>query len=274
MRVRQIENAFGLLEFYARERTPMTLSGIARTLDMPKSSVFNLIKTLVGLGLLYEVSPRGGYYPTRRLLDLSRSIMEGDLLLQRVRGELEALAARTGETVVLSVREHNDVVYIDVVESAALIRYIAKVGERRAIHTTSSGKAILTTYEPVERARILRSLDYSGPQKASKRNAQELASDLDAAILRGWCEDRAESTSEVMGLGVPVFIGDRRLGLAVAGPLYRMEDNRIELAQCLIAAAGRVKDLVAAVPSIGSRPGVGATGNASQVHCPEAPRDR
>lgn len=248
MRVRQIDNAFSLLELYARDRTPITLTGMARALAMPKSSVFNLIETLVGRGLLYEVSPRGGYYPTWRLLDLSRSIMEGDALLPRIRGELESLAARTGETVVLSAREHNDVVYIDVVESTALIRYFAKVGERRAIHTTSSGKAILTTYEPAERAKILRSLKYAAHQKASKRTAEELAADLDAAIRRGWCEDRAESTPDVMGLGAPIFTGERRLGLGLAGPLYRMEDNRHELARCLIATANRVKQIAISAP--------------------------
>jgi DNA-binding IclR family transcriptional regulator len=253
MRVRQIDNALNLLELYARAREPMTLTAMARALRMPKSSVFNLIETLVGRGLLYEVSPRGGHYPTRRLLDLSRAIMDGDLLLQRIRGELEVLAARTGETVVLSAREHNDVVYVEVVESAAPIRYFAKVGEHRAIHTTSSGKAILTTYEPLERGRILRSLRYVAHQKATKRNAQELAADLEAAIRRGWCEDRAESTADVMGLGAPIFTGERRFGLGLAGPLFRMEDNRDALVRCLIATADRVKEIATTIPSVPRR---------------------
>lgn len=249
MRVRQIDNALGLLEIYARDRTPLTLTGLARALGMPKSSTFNLIETMVGRGLLYEVSPRGGYYPTRRLFNLSQSIMDGDSLLLRIRAELETLAARTGETVVLSARDHSDVVYVDVVESTAVIRYSAKVGERRAIHTTSSGKAILTTYEPAERIRILRSLKYAAHQNATKRNAQELAADLDASIARGWCEDRAESTPDVMGLGTPIHIADRRLGLGLAGPLYRMEGSRQALAENLKTAASRIKQIAVSVPA-------------------------
>jgi len=248
MRVRQIDNALNLLELFARDRTPLTLSDVARSLDMPKSSAFNLIETLLGRGLLYETSRRAGYYPTRRFFDLSRSIMEGDALLRRMRGELEALAADTGETVVLSAREHHEVVYIDVVESPAVIRYFARVGERRAIHTTASGKAILTTYDPVERGRVLRMLDYAGRQPAARPGAAALAADLDAAVARGWCEDRAETLPDVMGLGAPILAGERRFGLAVAGPLYRMQDRRDELVSSLLAAVARIREISAAAP--------------------------
>lgn len=243
MRVRQIDNVLDLFEIYAREQSPLTLTALSQRLGIPKSSTFNVIETLVSRGFLYETKPRGGYYPTQRLLELARLIMDGDPLTARIHCQLEALAAATGETAVLSTREQDDVVYIDVVESTAPIRYFAKVGERRPIYTTSSGKAILTTYEPAERTGILRSLRFFPYQQATKKGARELKVDLDESIGRGWCEDLAESTPDVMGLGVPLVIGGRRFGLAVAGPIYRMQNNREALVTQLRAAAVRVREL-------------------------------
>lgn len=237
MRVRQIDNVLDLFEIYARERSPLTLTALSQALGIPKSSTFNIIETLVSRGFLYETKPRGGYYPTQRLLALARSTRDGDPLTARLHGQLQALAAATGETAVLSAREQNDVVYVDVVESTAPIRYFAKVGERRPIHTTSSGKAILISYEPSERAGILQELRYFPDQLATSKGALELAADLDASIGRGWCEDIAESTPDVMGLGVPVVTGGRRFGLAVAGPVYRMQNNREALVAHLRDAA-------------------------------------
>jgi DNA-binding IclR family transcriptional regulator len=244
MRVRQVENLLDLFELYAQRRAPLTLTALSKALDMPKSSTFNLIDTLLARGFLYETKPRSGFYPTRRLLDLARSVMEGDPLLQRIHGELETLAESTGETALLSARDHGEVVYVDVVESSALIRYFAKVGDRRPIYTTSSGKAILTTYPPAERDTILRSLTYIGHQPTTKASAGELATNLQEAVARGWCEDHAEFTPDVMGLGVPVIGGERRFGLAVAGPLYRMQDRREELALLLQSAAGRIQRIL------------------------------
>src|SRR3546814_4501578 len=84
---------------------------------MPKSSAFNLIQTLLDRGFIYETRKRGGYYPTRRLLELASRIAEGDPFLQNIHGYLESLAAETGETALLAVREHAAVIYVDVVRS-------------------------------------------------------------------------------------------------------------------------------------------------------------
>ncbi len=72
------------------------------------------------------------------------------------------------------------------------------------------------------------------------KNAEELSANLEIAMQRGWCEDRAEYTPDVMGIGVPVVYEERRFGLAVAGPLFRLETRRGELAAVLSTTAARI----------------------------------
>lgn len=241
MRIRQVDHLLDLIELYAQGKAPLTLTALAQALGMPKSSTFNLIETLVARGFLYEIGPRRGYYPTRRLFDLSRAVMEGDRLLESIHGELVRLARETGETALLAARDHGEVVYVDVVESTALIRYFAQIGDRRPIYTTSSGKAILTSYPRPERDRIVSSLSFVAHQPTTSTCAAELAANLEQAILRGWCEDHAEFTPDVMGLGVPVVGAERRFGLAVAGPLYRLRGRRRQLAATLQGAARTIE---------------------------------
>lgn len=248
MRIKQVDNAFDLIEVFARLKIPMTLTQISREIGMPKSSAFNLIDTLLARGILYECNARSGYYPTRRLFDLSQDLMQGDPFLQLIHGELQSLAASTGETVLVASRDphsRNEIVYIDAVESTALIRYFAKVGDRRPIYTTSSGKAILSSYPREERQQIIESLTYVRHQIGTVANDKELAVVLDDAIDRGWCEDIAEFTPDVMGIAVPIRYGDRRLGLALAGPVYRMKNQRIELATILNSTAARIHEMLA-----------------------------
>jgi IclR family transcriptional regulator, acetate operon repressor len=244
MRVRQVDNALDLFELFARDKRPLTLTIIADELGMPKSSVFNLIETLLARGLIYETRQRGGYYPTPRLHEIATSIMEGDVFLQRIHGEMEDLARSAGETVLLASRQGAEVLYIDVVEAASPIRYFARCGERRPLYTTSTGKAILTSYDPQERARILEQVDFVRHQATTFTDAGKLMEELDAAVARGWTEDRAEFTPDVMGIGVPLVHGTRRFGLAIAGPLYRMDYQREELATKLRAAAERMQRIM------------------------------
>src|SRR3546814_10368943 len=71
MKAGQVHNVLALFELFAREKAPRTLTALAQQLDMPKSSAFNLIQTLLDRGFIYETRKRGGYYPTRRMLELA-----------------------------------------------------------------------------------------------------------------------------------------------------------------------------------------------------------
>lgn len=247
MRIRQVDNAMELFELFARQHVPLTLTQLSQALGVPKSSMFNLISTLLARGLLYEAYPRA-YYPTRRLFDMSREIMDGDTILQLIHGDLEQLATSTGETVLLAARDPqnpNEIVYVDAVESSAPLRYYAKVGDKRPIYSTSSGKAILTTYSPEDRHRILSCLAFHPHQENTVADARALNALLDKAIARGWCEDNAETIPDVMGIAVPIRYGERRFGLALAGPIHRMKARREALAERLRSAAEHIHVLLA-----------------------------
>lgn len=244
MRIRQVDNALDLFELFARERAPLTLTEIASALDMPKSSAFNLIDTLLSRGLIYETRHRGGYYPTPRLYEIFSAVMEGDPFLQRIHGELERLSLDTGETVLLSARQGDEIVYIDVVESAAVIRYSAHYGQKRPLHATSTGRAILLTYSERERAEIVASIDYPAHHTNVAMDAGFLLGELAASAARGYTVDRATLMADVIGIAVPLVHGSRRFGLGVAGPLYRMDPQREELANHLKSAAQRIQSMM------------------------------
>ncbi|WP_099865460.1 IclR family transcriptional regulator [Pararhizobium haloflavum] len=244
MRIRQLDKALDLLDLFAKDKQPLTLTSIAAELDMPKSSVFNLIDTLSRRGLIYETRQRGGYYPTPRLHEIASAIMEGDVFLLNIHDELERLASDTGETVLLAARQGAEVAYIDVVESASPIRYFARYGERRPLYTTSTGKAILTSYDRAEREKVLSSIEFVRHQETTFTDPARLMAELDVSVERGFTLDRAEFTPDVMGIGVPLVHGTRRFGLAIAGPLYRMDHQRHRLARLLRAAADRMQRIM------------------------------
>lgn len=244
MRVRQVDNVFELFELFAKDKRPLTLTTIARTLGIPKSSVFNLIDTLLSRGLIYETRQRGGYYPTPRLFEIAGQIMEGDVFLQGIHGELESLASDTGETVLLAARQGAEVIYVDVVESDSPIRYFAKYGERRPLHVTSTGRAILTSYEPHERARILAAIPFENYKTNAMLEPEDLLKQLELSAKRGYTIDRANLMSDVMGIGMPLVHGTRRFGLAIAGPLYRMDNQHEVLVAKLKAASARIQRIM------------------------------
>lgn len=244
MRVKQIDKALDFFELFAKSNEPQTLTELSAALDMPKSSAFNLLDTLLSRGYIYETRQRGGYYPTRRLYDVARQIMDGDIIVQAIHGELENLARETGETVLLAARHGAEVLYVDVVEANSPIRYFARLGERKPLCSTASGKAILLTFDAEERARIVHSASGLDGLSNAPKNPEALLKDLEKSAERGWSEDQAEFIADVMGIGVPLVHGSRRFGLAIAGPLYRMRDSRAVLVDKLLTASRQMRSMI------------------------------
>jgi hypothetical protein len=64
MSVKTALRVIEIIETFAREKRALPLSELARLLDVPVSSCLALIRTLTGLGYLYETGRRQGYYPS------------------------------------------------------------------------------------------------------------------------------------------------------------------------------------------------------------------
>ena len=59
------------LEIFADQKRPLAASEIARLLDIAASSCHDVLQTLLERGYIYELTSRGGYYPTLRLYEIA-----------------------------------------------------------------------------------------------------------------------------------------------------------------------------------------------------------
>lgn len=242
MSVRQVENVLRILEFFSEEQSPATLTQLSSALSLPMSSTSNLVSTLRGQGYLFEVRRRGGFYPTRRMFDVSQRIMDGDPVLKLVRDHMADLRSETGETVLLAARDVSEIIYLDVLVSERGVRYSARAGERRPVYAISSGKAILAELPDDELRAELEAMDYSKAASSSITVPDELFRTISESRRRGWFLNATEFTPDVSGVGMLLEVSGRKMGLSVAGPNYRMEGRHEEIA----AALGRTIEAIGA----------------------------
>src|SRR5690606_36655582 len=82
-------------------------------------------------------------YPTSRLYDMAREIHEHDPYVARITPFLERLRDACRETVILGKRQGDQVIYLQVIESENPIRYSARPGEFKPLHSSLIGKALI-----------------------------------------------------------------------------------------------------------------------------------
>ncbi len=152
---------------------------------------------------------------------------------------LGRLAAETGETVHVAAQAGLSVVFLDVVESDAAVRYFARIGNRLPIQATATGRAILAQYAPPARRALLEKVQFERYQPATPMTVDAVEAEIVRGIDRGWFESATEFTPDVQGVAVSLPLADRRLALAVAGPVFRLGARIGEVGALARDAVGR-----------------------------------
>ncbi|MEO5671559.1 MAG: helix-turn-helix domain-containing protein, partial [Ramlibacter sp.] len=139
--VKSAKRVLEILRFFAEAKEPASLARISSALNFPKSSCLALMETLVAEGYAYQTD--GRYYLTGRWQREADIVARHDRLALRCRPTLQRLSDDVGETVLLAQLAHDQVVYLDVIEADHVLRFTASVGQRKPLHASASGRALL-----------------------------------------------------------------------------------------------------------------------------------
>ncbi len=241
MITRTADRTLLIFELFAQRLEPLTLSELARALEMPVSTCSNLMRTLQARGYLYEVGGRKAFYPTARWLQKAQAITEADPVGELVQPSLRQLRDEVDETILLGKRMGDQIVYLSVVPGAQSIRYNGEVGDLKMMHSTSSGKAILGSMPLAERLTVISRLKLSRGTPDTITQRKQLLEDINLGARRGWWSTRGENVSDVMALAAPITLGPEVYTIVIAGPISRMEPRTEFLVKRLLAVCKKFK---------------------------------
>lgn len=239
MLVRQVANVLDLLEFFAERGKPASLAEVSQHFGWPRSSTFNLLSTLGARGFLFEPESRGRFYPTPRWLALSQAIAAAEPLPDSVLRLARDLGERTGETVCVGAAAGTSVVFLEVIQSSARVRYAAEVGQRIPIHATASGQSILSQWPEAQRAALLRKVVFERYGSGTPMSVEAVEDQMRAGLHRGWFRSASNYSVDLGGVSLPIAEGGRIYALTVAGPLNRVEVLMPAIAREMHEAIGR-----------------------------------
>lgn len=236
------DRTLNLFEVFARTQRPLTLSEMARELEVAPSSCFELIKTLRERGYLYGVGERRTLYPTRRMLDQTTAIAAREPHVAHLLPVMAALRDETQETVILGRREKDRVVYLHVCESPQTVRYTARAGDLKPLHSSAIGKVVLAALPTAERAALIQGLERTRYTPSTICSVSALAGDIETGLRRGYQMTRGENVADVVGVAMPLFVGGDLLGVCIAGPMHRMQARHARHAGALKRALSQMEE--------------------------------
>lgn len=144
--VSSLERALRIMEALAEG--PLGVTALANRLDLNKTTVFRLTRTLQEQGYVVQLEDTSYRLGPRCMLLAAAA--SGDIDYRReLRWALEEIAEKTRETALLSILAGRDAVCIDSIPSKQSVVSVATVGEIWPAHTCSAGLAFLADDETV-----------------------------------------------------------------------------------------------------------------------------
>lgn len=237
--VRGLARGLDLLALFDEQTPELTVSQISRRLQLPLSTTYRILNTMVARGYLERHRSHGTVRLGLVLIRLGRLARSSRNLTEVARPELERLARETGETAVLMVPQPSHVVCLANVEGPYPIRPRSiGVGELCPYNAGAVPMAILAFLRESEQERIL---DAGLPTLThntlhSRRAIRKRCQEIQAA---GFAYSRDEAIEGTAAVGAPVFADS---GLTVIGAVgvTGVVDRIMNLEGQVMAAAKRI----------------------------------
>ena len=223
--VKSAARALDLLDEIAAHG-PGTQLQLSTRLNIPKSSLHALLRTMTDRGWL-QTDPTGSVYQLGiHSLVVSSAYLDGDPVLARAASVLDEVAAATGETVHLGRLDGHDVIYTAKRESMHPLRMHSAVGRRLPAFATSLGRALMAEL-PTEQRRDMVPEHITAITANTTTDKDAVLEIIERAQAQGYATESEESCMGVRCFGVALpFTHQTVDALSVAVPISRLDNGR------------------------------------------------
>lgn len=223
--IQVIERMMSLLEALARHAMPVNLKQLATETELHPSTAHRILSVMVDSRLVDRIEP-GTYRLGIRLLELGSLVKSRISVRQEAVPHMQLLHQALGETINLSVRHDDEVVYVErTTGSSSMMRVVQIIGARAPLHITAVGKIFLAQDGPEQWLEYARRTGLPRYTENTLTDHGQLAKELERIRHHGYAFDNEEAEKGVSCIGAGIYNDENRLvaGLSVSAPADRLD---------------------------------------------------
>jgi len=224
------ERTLAILELLGRHRAGLSLTEIARELDLPVNSVFRITGTLHNRGYLQRREDDKRFVLTNKLFDLSRPQVREKSLVVCALESLKWLRDASGETTQLLTSVNHKMTVLEQCISSQPIKVSSTVGLQVPMFSCAPGKAVLAHLPSAELDAFFASVKLKAYTSTTLATRNALEADLTKTRKRGYSTDIAEGLEGIHCAGA-VVLDEYHYPVAavtVMAPSFRVKRDQFE----------------------------------------------
>ncbi len=245
--IQVIERMVALLDALAQYPDPVSLKELSAVTGLHPSTAHRILNDMV-IKRFVDRAETGSYRLGMRLLELGNIVKTRLNVREAALDFMRGLHRKTNQTINLSVRQGDEIVYIDrSFSERSGMQVVRAIGGRAPLHLTSTGKLFLS----VDDAKAVRAYatrtGLAGHNKNSITDLAKLERELSLVRARGYARDNEELELGVrcMAAGIHDDSGKLIAGLSISAPADRLQDDWID---DLTHTANQISSVLGYVP--------------------------
>ena len=223
--IQVIERMVSLLTALAQHATPVNLKQLATETRLHPSTAHRILSVMVDSRLVDRIEP-GTYRLGIRLLELGSLVKSRISVRQEAVPHMQTLHQALGETVNLSVRRDDEVIYIERTTTGnSMMRVVHIIGTRAPLHITAVGKLFLAQDGAEKCSEYAQRTGLPKFTDNTLTDADDLAKEFERIRRQGYAYDNEEAEKGVSCIGAGIYNDEGRLvaGLSVSAPSDRLD---------------------------------------------------
>lgn len=225
--IQVLDRMMSLLDALAQSDEAVSLKKLAEITELHPSTAHRILNDMVACRLV-ERADSGTYRLGLKLLELGNLVKARLSVRDAANLPMRALHKLTGQTVNLSVRQGDEIVYIDRAYSERSgMQVVRAIGGRAPLHLTSVGKLFLADDDAAKLKSYVAKTGLKSHTANSISNLVELEKELDKVKALGHARDDEELEVGVSCMAAAILDDSGKLvaGLSLSAPTERIQEE-------------------------------------------------
>ena len=228
--IQVIERMVSLLDALAHHAEPASLKQLAQQTKLHPSTAHRILNDMVTARFVDRAEP-GTYQLGMRLLELGNLVKARLSVRDAALAPMRELHRATAQPVNLSIRQGDEIVYIErAVSERSGMQVVRAVGGRAPLHLTSVGKLFLAVDDIKQVRAYAGRTGLAGHTRNSITEIVRLERELALVKARGYARDNEELELGVrcIAAGIRDDVGKLIAGLSISAPADFVQDDWID----------------------------------------------
>ncbi len=228
--IQVIDRSARLLDVISSYENPVSLKILSADSELHPSTAFRILAALMEAGFV-EKNSAGHYMLGKKIVTLAGKVKRGTDLREQALDIMIGLRDAIGETVNLTVREGDEVIYIERVTSNRMMRVEQVIGSRAPLHVTAVGKLMLAELGDHFISAYVARTGLAPYTEHTVTTEKDLINLVYQAQQQGFAYDNEEAEEGVGCIGVLIYGENNKVvaGLSISAPIERRKAQWVEL---------------------------------------------